>query len=298
MGFWKQLKEDLGLSLPPVKTDEAVLPVLAPSVPVVAASIPVELASSIEEILPDVPEVQVDAAPKRHGRKPSVPPEVQIERRRKKQRELKALQRSAAKQGKTVDQLLAEPARIRLKDKPSGLSDEQIAAIKLKTETRAEKNRQRAEDSRARKKAKRDAEKTAQSLVPVDPEKPRPPGNPAWVPGVSGNKEGRTKVAWFTSKLKELLTADPALQEKFIKACLDAAIKDKDIEFIKLLWDRLEGKQSAADDDGRGNSAPVQILFAGVPERVMLNSGENNVIPSSASLPESVSSGTQSGTDR
>ena len=73
MGFWKQLKEDLGLSLPPVKTDEAVLPVLAPSVPVVAASIPVELASSIEEILPDVPEVQVDAAPKRHGRKPQSP---------------------------------------------------------------------------------------------------------------------------------------------------------------------------------------------------------------------------------
>ena len=168
-------------------------------------------------------------------------------------------------------------ARIRLKDKPSGLSDEQIAAIKLKTETRAEKNRQRAEDSRARKKAKRDAEKTAQSLVPVDPEKPRPPGNPAWVPGVSGNKEGRTKTKWFTDSLKRMLTEDPSLQDKFVKKCLDLAIKEGDIEFVKELWNRLEGRQSAADEkEGIGNQ-PIQILFTGIAPRLNVLSGGTDV---------------------
>lgn len=191
MGFWKQLKEDLGLSLPPVKTDEAVLPVLAPSVPVVAASIPLE-ESSLGPVSVLAP------APKRHGRKPSVPPEVQIERRRKKQRELKALQRSAAKQGKTVDQLLAEPAQI----------------------------------------------------VPVKP-------SHLWLPGQSGNPDGRPKVRHVRTAIEKVIvlakaknSTDPlvatrleALLSKVYDRAMDPdADLDQVIDAAKFIAERLEGK--------------------------------------------------------
>lgn len=253
MGLWKLIKEDLGLGEPqttPVDVGGVVINVPKAS-PFLSSGPGDQQAAPVksEPVEPIIALVPVEQAP--------TIPEISPQ----------------------------EPRRATIRSsraKAPYLSDESIAEIKKKEianeAAKAEKARQRAIDRKARlkevyerEKAELAAKRAERGLLPIGQQ---PTGNPAWVPGHSGNPIGRTKSKWFTDSLKSMLQADPELQKKFVKKCLDLAIKEGDIEFCKLLWDRLEGKQSAADENEASQAGPVQILFSGVEPRLSISTIE------------------------
>ncbi len=71
-----------------------------------------------------------------------------------------------------------------------------------------------------------------------------PPAEYRWKPGQSGNPKGRPKGSGLSDRLREVLDADDgAALDAIVRAVVDAAAAG-DAQFVRMIWERLEGKVS------------------------------------------------------
>lgn len=82
-----------------------------------------------------------------------------------------------------------------------------------------------------------------------------------WKPGQSGNPTGGSKKQRLASRLRELMAMEHpdggTYADRFIGRVVDIALKTGDVDLIKEIWDRHDGKVAApAKSVVRSSSSP------------------------------------------
>jgi hypothetical protein len=284
MGFWKKISEDLGITLPSVRADEAI-PVLPPVLPM--EQLLPEVA--IPEVLETLPEVPVDVPPNVEpevlDQHVQLPP-VLVEPALHQTEEIPPPESASTTYPGSATEL-PEPRiaqkRVRLQDKPSGLSQEQIDKIK----SREQKAKDRLQKSREHKAAKREAAKTihgtstalATSPAPASLV-PAPLAGHLWKPGQSGNPTGRPKSKPVREAAEKVFLAAASGDDKNQLEKMLRLVKEKMIHFLQdddtdiddlhvliqdmeIIATRLEGKPSQDASEGAGNNGQQLVINIG-----------------------------------
>lgn len=96
--------------------------------------------------------------------------------------------------------------------------------------------------------------------------KGKPPLETRFKKGVSGNPAGRPKsnLGKLLAKYMEKTPAGlkETYAELFVKKCLKLALEDGDVEIIKYIWDRLEGKIPQDVEFGGKDNTPMKFTLS------------------------------------
>ncbi|MBZ0173121.1 MAG: DUF5681 domain-containing protein [Phycisphaerales bacterium] len=83
-----------------------------------------------------------------------------------------------------------------------------------------------------------------------------------FMPGQSGNPAGRPKGSGLTDRLRRVLDQDDgAAMDRIVQAVVEAAERG-DVAFVRLVWDRIEGRTPTRRDLA---DAEIDELLGGSP---------------------------------
>ena len=83
----------------------------------------------------------------------------------------------------------------------------------------------------------------------------------AWKPGQSGNPNGRPKKGHsITGIIRTMMTEKPEIKRALGATIIKAAVEDKDMTAIRLIWNYLDGLPIAKQELSGKDGAPLGVV--------------------------------------